>query len=140
MGGLVVIRRANVAESAVTRGRSECVIPGCGAASPWCPVPPSRLPRICSPSGCRVPVASPHMLLMGVPLAPSLVLDLADLLGEEGLGRQLRDAHERRVIAFDLEPAEAEAILSVIDDPPPGLEELRAVLLREIEPRRAAGL
>ena len=80
------------------------------------------------------------MLLMGVPLAPSLLLNLADLLDDEGLAEQLRDAHERRIIAFDLEPEEAEAILSVIDDPPPGLEELRAVLLREIEPRRAAGL
>ena len=77
---------------------------------------------------------------MGVPLSPSLVLELADLLDDERLGAQLRDAHERRVIAFALEPEEAEAILSVLDDPPPGLEELRAVLLREIEPRRAEGL
>ena len=77
---------------------------------------------------------------MGVPPAPSLLLDLADLLDDEGLAEQLRDAHERRVIAFVLEPEAAEAILAVIDDPPPGLEEFRAVLLREIEPRRAAGL
>jgi hypothetical protein len=44
------------------------------------------------------------------------------------------------LIAFALEPEEKEAILSVLDDPPPRLEELRAVLLREIEPRRAKGL
>jgi hypothetical protein len=80
------------------------------------------------------------MLLMGVPLAASLVVRLADLLDGERLAEQLRDAHERRVIAFSLEPEEAEAILSVLHDPPSGFEELRAVLLREIEPRRAAGL
>jgi hypothetical protein len=33
-----------------------------------------------------------------------------------------------------------EFILAVLDDPPPGLEELRGVLLRELEWRRAEGL
>jgi hypothetical protein len=80
------------------------------------------------------------VFLTGIPLSPSLLLELADLLEDEQLAAQLRDAHERRVIAFALEPEEAEAILSVLDDPPPGLEELRAVLLREIEPRWAQGL
>lgn len=79
------------------------------------------------------------MFLAGVPLTPSLLLELADLLEDEQLAAQLRDALERRVIAFALQTDEAEAILSVLDDPPPGLEELRAVLLREIEPRRAEG-
>ncbi len=79
------------------------------------------------------------VFLAGVPLTPSLVLELADLLEDEQLAAQLRSAHERRVIAFALEPHEAEAILSVLDDPPRGLEEFRAVLLREIEPRRAEG-
>jgi DNA-binding MarR family transcriptional regulator len=76
---------------------------------------------------------------MGVPLSPALLLELVDRLEDEELAARLRDAHTRRVIAFALEPAEAEAILSVLDDPPPGLRELRAVLLREIEPRRAGG-
>jgi hypothetical protein len=80
------------------------------------------------------------MLLMGVPLSPSLVLELADLLDDEQLAGQLRDAHERRVVAFALEPDEAEAIVLALDDPPPGLEELRSVLLREIAPRRAERL
>lgn len=80
------------------------------------------------------------VFLAGVPLTPSLLLELAGLVEDERLAAQLRDAHERRVIAFALEPDEAEAILSVLDDPPPGLEELRAVLLRELEPRRAEGL
>jgi hypothetical protein len=80
------------------------------------------------------------VLLMGVPLSPSLVLELADLLKDERLAAQLRAAHAQRVVAFALEPEEAEAILSVLDDPSPGFEELRAVLLREIEPRRAEGL
>ena len=79
------------------------------------------------------------MFLAGVPLTPSLLLELADLLDDEQLAAQLRDAHERRVIAFALEPDEAEAILRTLDDPPRGLEELRAVLLREVEPRRAEG-
>ena len=77
---------------------------------------------------------------MGVPLSPSLLLELTGLLQDEQLAGRLRDAHERRVIAFALEPDEVEAILSVLDDPPPGLEELRGVLLREIAPRRAEGL
>jgi hypothetical protein len=80
------------------------------------------------------------MLLMGVPISPSLLLELADLLDDKQLAGRLRDAHERRVIAFALEPDEAEAILSVLDEPPPALEELRSVLLREIAPRRAEGL
>jgi len=77
---------------------------------------------------------------MGVPLSPSSVLQLADLLGDEPLAGQLRDAHERRVIAFALKPDEAEAILLVLRDPPPELQELHSVLLREIAPRRAEGL
>jgi hypothetical protein len=80
------------------------------------------------------------MLLMGVPLAPSQVLELADLLDDERLAAQLRSAHERHVIAFALAPDEAEGILSVLHDPPAGFEELRSVLFRETEPRRAAGL
>ena len=80
------------------------------------------------------------MFLTGVPLSPPLLLELADLLEDEQLAAQLRDAHRRRLIAFALEPEEKEAILSVLDDPPPRLEELRAVLLREVEPRRAKGL
>jgi hypothetical protein len=77
---------------------------------------------------------------MGVPLSSSDVLELAGLLEDEQLAGRLRDAHERRVIAFALEPDEAEAILLALNDPPPGLEELRNVLLREIAPRRAEGL
>jgi hypothetical protein len=77
---------------------------------------------------------------MGVPLSPRVLLELAGLLEDEQLAGRLRDAHERRVIAFALEPDEAEAILLALDDPPPGLEELRNVLLREIAPRRAEGL
>lgn len=80
------------------------------------------------------------MLLMGVPLSPSLLLELADLLHDEPLAGHLRDAHERRVVAFALRPDEAEAILSVLDDPPSGLAELRSVLLREIATRHTEGL
>jgi hypothetical protein len=80
------------------------------------------------------------VLLTGVPFSPALLLELADLLEDEQLAAQLREAHRRRSIAFALESEEAEAILSVLDDPPPGLEELRAVLLREVGARRAEGL
>ena len=79
------------------------------------------------------------VLLTGVPLSPSLVLELADLLYDEQLAGRLRDAHKRRVIAFALEPDEADAILLVLDDPRPGFEELRSVLLREIATRPAEG-
>ena len=79
------------------------------------------------------------MLLMGVPLAPSQLLELADLLDDKKLAAQLRGAHERHVVAFALAPDEAERILSALHDPPRGFEELRSVLLRETESRRAAG-
>lgn len=80
------------------------------------------------------------MQLAGVPVRSELVLELAGLLEDEQLAGRLRDAHDRRVVAFALEPDEVEMILLVLDDPPPGLAELRSVLLREIGPRRAAGL
>ena len=64
--------------------------------------------------------------LAGVPVSPAAVLELAALLGDEPLAGQLRDAQERRVIAFALEPDEAEAILLVLDNPPPELRSCAA--------------
>jgi hypothetical protein len=43
-----------------------------------------------------------------------------------------------KVLALTI--ADRETILAALDDPPAGLEELRAVLLRELEWRRAEGL
>jgi hypothetical protein len=135
---------------------SACLIPGCSTLTMGGTCvehdPPASVTFPPGTTTCRCasrlhplsprPSCRKHrvVFLTGVPLSPPLLLELADLLEDEPLAAQLRDAHRRRLIAFALEPEEAEAILSVLDDPPPRLKELRAVLFREIEPRRAQGL
>lgn len=118
---------------------SVCPVPGCSLLSAGRTASTTPRGRHLPPEGSLRAGSVAVVFLAGVPLTPSLLLELADLLEDEQLAAQLRDALERRVIAFALQTEEAEAILSVLDDPPPGLEELRAVLLREIEPRRAEG-
>ena len=53
---------------------------------------------------------------------------------------KLRSALARDVKVLALELDEREAILVLLDDPPVGLEELRAVLLSEWEWRQREGL
>jgi len=65
------------------------------------------------------------------------VLELARLVDDEALAEKLEAAYGRGVKLLALEIAERETILVALDDPPPGLEELRGVLLSEREWRYA---
>ncbi|MDQ3382020.1 MAG: hypothetical protein M3546_17215 [Actinomycetota bacterium] len=69
-------------------------------------------------------------MLAGIPVAPDLVRELADLvdeptatLFERALGTEVK------ILALTIE--DRERILRALDDPPVGLAELRGVLLRE---------
>lgn len=72
-------------------------------------------------------------MLAGVPVRDELVLELARLVDDDDLAAKLEDAFRRDVKLLALEIAERETILVALDDPPPGLEELRSVLLQERE-------
>jgi hypothetical protein len=54
--------------------------------------------------------------------------------------RRLESAYGRGVKVLALDVPERETILRALDDPPAGLEELRGVLLGEVEWRRREGL
>ena len=71
------------------------------------------------------------MHLAGVPLRDELVLELARLVDDEHLAKQLKDACGRVVKILALDIPERETIIRALDDPPAGLEELRGVLLDE---------
>jgi hypothetical protein len=83
------------------------------------------------------------MLLAGVWISEPGVLDLADRL-RHGAFESTADALElehgsgRAVVALTI--PDREATLSVLDDPPDGLAELRGVLLPEHVWRRRVGL
>ena len=83
------------------------------------------------------------MMLAGTPVPDPLVLELARLLRDAGLdvtAETLETAYdgEHKIVALTIE--DREAIISVLDDPPDGLGELRGVLLREHEWRVREGL
>lgn len=83
------------------------------------------------------------MVLAGVTVPDRFVLELARTLRNGGHGdtaARLGGAQERQTRLLALSIGEREAILSVLDDPPPQLCELRAVLLEEHEWRRREGL
>ena len=67
----------------------------------------------------------------GVPIRDELVLELARLVDDDALGSRLEDCYGRMVRVLALTIPERETIIRALDDAPPGLEELRAVLLRE---------
>ena len=69
--------------------------------------------------------------LAGVPIRDELVLELARLVDDDALGSRLETAYGRMTKVLALTIPERETIIQALDDPPPGLEELRAVLLRE---------
>jgi hypothetical protein len=71
------------------------------------------------------------MHLAGVPVRDELVLELARLVDDEELANKLERAYGREVKVLALDIPERETILRALDDPPPGLEELRGVLLAE---------
>jgi hypothetical protein len=71
------------------------------------------------------------MMPAGIPVPDELVLELARLVDDEELASALEDAYRREVRVLGLSIPERETIIAALEDPPPGLEELRAVLLRE---------
>ena len=79
------------------------------------------------------------MHLAGVPLRDELVLELASLVDDD-LGSRLETAYGRMTKVLALTIPERETIIRALDDPPAGLEELRAVLLREHVGRVRDGL
>ena len=83
------------------------------------------------------------MWLAGVPVRNDLVRYLARLLEEAGANSTAAILHkavanQHAIAALDID--DREAILITLGDPSEGLEELRGVLLREHEWRRAEGL
>ena len=80
------------------------------------------------------------MHLAGVPLRDELVLELARLVDDDDLGSRLETAYGRMTKVLALTIPERETIIRALDDPPPGFEELRAVLLREHVGRVRDGL
>jgi hypothetical protein len=80
------------------------------------------------------------VFLAGLPIPDRLVLDLARMVDDEELETRLRSALAHDVKVLALESDERETILAALDDPPAGLEELRAVLLQEHVWRQAEGL
>lgn len=76
----------------------------------------------------------PAMYLAGIPVPDRLVLELARRLRDAGFddtAEVLEGAYDReaRIVALDI--GDREAILRTLEDPPAGLEELRATLLQE---------
>jgi hypothetical protein len=82
-------------------------------------------------------------MLAGIPINRDLTLELAHLLDNAGHEQTagvlvLGLDNERRVVALTI--PDRENILSVLDDPPDGLAELRGSLLRETTWRLENGL
>ncbi len=80
------------------------------------------------------------MFLAGIPVHDDLILELARLVDDDALADRLEAAYGREVKVLGLDIPERETIIRALEDPPPGLEELRGVLLREHEWRRREGL
>ena len=83
------------------------------------------------------------MVLDGTPVSTTLVLELAIMLRRGDFARTaelLEGCVAAGLPAAPLTRNDQEAILTVLVDPPGGLEELRAVLSREVESGRAQSL
>ncbi len=80
------------------------------------------------------------MYLAGLPVRDELVLELARLVDDADLAHRLEDAFGRMVKVFALTIRDRETIIRSLDDAPPVLEDLRAVLLREHVGRVRDGL
>jgi hypothetical protein len=83
------------------------------------------------------------MMLAGIPVADRHVLELARRLRSAALNdaaERLEDAYDREAKIVALTVAEREAIISVLNDCPDGLAELRATLLVEHSWRLQEGL
>jgi hypothetical protein len=80
------------------------------------------------------------MFLAGIPIRDELVLELARLVDDPDLAERLEQNYGRMTKVFALTIPERETIIRALDDAPPGLEELRALLLREHVGRVRDGL
>jgi acyl transferase domain-containing protein len=78
-------------------------------------------------------------MLVGVPVAPELIRELAERV-EEPAASTLRDGLDRGRATFALTIEEREQLLRGLEDWPDGLAELRGVLVRELEWRKRIGL
>jgi hypothetical protein len=92
--------------------------------------------------GFQRPVRSEgrFIVLAGNDVRDDLVLELARMVDDDTLAKRLEEAYGREVKVLALDTSERETILGALDDPPPGLEELRGVLLSEHEWRSRHGL
>jgi hypothetical protein len=79
-------------------------------------------------------------MLAGIPVSGDAILELARLVDDPALATKLEDAYGRDVKILALEIRERETILAALEDPPAYLAELRGVLLKELEWRRAEGI
>ena len=85
----------------------------------------------------------PAIYLAGIPIPARLVLELARALRDAELvdtAERLEGAYDREARIVALEISDREAILRALEDPPAGLEELRAILLQEHVGRVRDGL
>ena len=79
------------------------------------------------------------MFLAGIPVRGDLILELARLVDDDALAERLEDAYGRDVQILGLDIPERETIIRALEDPPAGLEELRAALLQEYTWRQRDG-
>jgi hypothetical protein len=77
----------------------------------------------------RTCVRSRALFLAGIPIRDDLILELARLVDGDALADRLEDCYRRQVKLMALDIPERETIIRALDNPPPGLEELRSVLL-----------
>jgi hypothetical protein len=80
------------------------------------------------------------MWLAGIPVRDDLILELARIVDDSELAARLERAYRNEIRILGLDVPERETILAALEDPPPGLEELRATLLQEHTWRHAQGL
>ena len=78
--------------------------------------------------------------IAGIPVRAELLIDLARLVDDDKLASRLENAYSREERVLGLSLAERETQLVALDDPPPGLEELRAELLGELVRWKRDGL
>jgi hypothetical protein len=79
-------------------------------------------------------------VVAGIPVRADSTLELARLVDDPELTDKLERAYGRYVKILALDMPERETILLALDEPPSGLEELRAVLLQEHVWRQREGL
>ena len=85
----------------------------------------------------------PAIYLAGLPIPARLVLELARVLRDTELvdtAERFEGAYDRQARIVALEVSDREGILRALEDPPAGLEELRAVQLQEHVGRVRDGL